>query len=509
MAITVKNSPTTEVTGSLITSKKEDRINLSADKRQELFQSITRKGQQENFHLLPLSIVELENLDETYDLQLTIQTMEVLFTRSDIVDVFTIVFPVKNVRGEQTGALEHRYSGTTRVVKTANLFTDYHALDIEQVAESNRWYSRWPDEATSPWFRENLSLSFDYLANHMERDLWGKVQEDAEPYHRTHAQGGPLIFIIMMNRLQSNSLLVVSSLQDRLKLLRLEDYDGEDVSKLVSHVRGILKRLRSLERKDAQGRLINPTIPQDLSKTLMTVFQTSSDDKFNRLFELRELQCIERAMYEGDTAYGPPEEALQTAEKIYQSLSGSKEGWTGAAQKSNQSSFVASDQPKDGCWNCGSKDHTVDKCPKAKNEERIKAAKKAFWDAKKSQGGRGAGRGGRGGGRGSPSGGRGRGRGRGGKSNWKWAPPEKGASNRKMIDGKMHYYHFNDKRWKVCDDQPAGANVAGGTGPSDGSSSGTSSGTSDITGDTDCRLAMANLAKTINSQMTQFAKLME
>ncbi|MHA7927774.1 MAG: hypothetical protein ACX936_21460, partial [Marinobacter sp.] len=195
--------------GSLVTLKKQDRINLSADKRQELFSRITASSQQSKFELLPQTISSIEDLQGTYDLQLNLQTLETAFMRYDLIDVFTIVFPVKDPVTNALTATLQMEDGST---KTRNLFRDFNVLEPSQVAESSAWYTQWVDASTAPWFRENLSLSFDYLQAHLETDLWGKVMEDLAPYYGTQAQGGPLVFIYMMKRLQVNSRLVVDSL---------------------------------------------------------------------------------------------------------------------------------------------------------------------------------------------------------------------------------------------------------------------------------------------------------
>ena len=141
--------------------------------------------------------------------------------------LFIIVFPIVNGNRNQTVALEKivKDNGDT-VVKTKKLFADYGTLTKQEVAESTKWYAMWPDELKFPWFKENISLLFDYLKKYIEGTLWGKVQEDHNAYKDTQSQGGPLAFFFMMKRLQQNSNLVIETLKTKLKSLRMEKYQG-------------------------------------------------------------------------------------------------------------------------------------------------------------------------------------------------------------------------------------------------------------------------------------------
>lgn len=445
---TVQN-PAESITGSLVTLKKEERSQLTPDKRTKLFEKFTKAGQQSKFKLLSLSLASVEDLQETYDLQLNLTTLENTLLKYDMLDVFNIVYPIIDQEGKQTGGLNTEFKGATQVTKTRNLFKYYNEISEEQVAQSTMWYARWPDPTAAPWFRENLSLSFDYLQNHMDNDLWGKVMEDYEPYNGTPAHGGPLVFWYLLQRLQVNSQLVIESLHAKLKTLRIDQYEGEDVSKLVGHARAIFRRLRSLTKRDVNGVIINQPFPTDISHRLIKLFQTSSDPRLNEIFHAEEVNAYKHSLTMGDKAYGNPETILDLALKVYSNLLSSVEGWTGQYHKANETGFTAQTEIK--CWNCGG-DHTLKQCPKPLNEARIKQAKKAFWDSRE----KGTGRGGRGRGRGRGKGRGGRGRGRG-KSKWP-APPKQRQFNRLKINDKWHYYHFNQKKWLECDDQTDAAN---------------------------------------------------
>ncbi|CAJ1969888.1 unnamed protein product [Cylindrotheca closterium] len=273
-----------------------------------------------------------QDLQESYDFSVGLANMQMHFKRYDVLDVFTIVIPSKNAIVEQTGQLE---TDNFNVTKTVFLFDRYAELTADQVAESCKWYTRWPDATTSPWFRENLSLSYDYLCNHMTPQLWGKVLEDLLPYWDTQGMGGPLVFFFMMKRLQVNSQLVVETIQGQLKTLRIDQYEGESVDNLVSHIKVMLTRLKSLEKR-IDGRVVSSNVPHDIGKTLISLFQTSSDPKFNEVFHNKEINAYEQALTQGNAAYGSPDMILDLATSIYQNRMASKEGWTGQFHKVNE-----------------------------------------------------------------------------------------------------------------------------------------------------------------------------
>ena len=109
----------------------------------------------------------------------------------------------------------------------------------------------------------------------------------------------------MMSLLQTDSVAVVQALKDCLTKMNLKNYEGEDVMKAVSHIRGVIKRLRGLERTDLTGNVIKTKVPSDLSKTLLEIFQTSSDDKFNKMFENLFLAGFQASITKGEAGVHP------------------------------------------------------------------------------------------------------------------------------------------------------------------------------------------------------------
>jgi hypothetical protein len=65
-----------------------------------------------------------------------------------------------------------------------------------------------------------------------------------------------------------------------VKSLKLTNFDGENVEKVVSLICGAVNRLENLKTRTGKG-----SIPSDMPEHLIKVIQTSLVVAFNRLFE--------------------------------------------------------------------------------------------------------------------------------------------------------------------------------------------------------------------------------
>ncbi|CAJ1969858.1 unnamed protein product [Cylindrotheca closterium] len=103
-------------------------------------------------------------------------------------------------------------------------------------------------------------------------------------------------------------------------------------------------------------------VPHDIGKTLILLFQTSGDPKFNEVFHNKEINEYEQALTQGNAAYGSPDMILDLATSI-------KEGWTGQFHKVNETAFLAQ-KAVGPCFNCGGK-HSVTACTEPIKKERV------------------------------------------------------------------------------------------------------------------------------------------
>ena len=92
----------------------------------------------------------------------------------------------------------------------------------------------------------------------------------------------------MLDTLQNNSEEAVTYLVNTVKGLKITDFDGENVDKVVSLIPGAVSWPSNMKTKSGNNAHL-----YDFAETLLKVFQTSSVPSFNALFEhLSKLSCL-------------------------------------------------------------------------------------------------------------------------------------------------------------------------------------------------------------------------
>jgi hypothetical protein len=406
--------------------KKVDREKLSGDKRNDLFDRATRTQGWSKFDLMSLSLSDEDKLDDTYNIGVQVGKCRAHMVKYNMHDVFTILIPKADDETKKT------------IEEQKNLFTDYSVITEDMVATSNEWYRKWPKK---DYYRDNLQLSYDFLENNITNQLWEKCLESYEEYP-PERRGGPLLFIIMMKKLQNNTDDAVEYLQNSVKGLSITNFDGEDVSRVVSLIKGAHKRLKGVGTSK---------VPADFPKWLIAIFQTSTVTEFNEVFAHLKRTTELDSMGKTKTTWPSVESLLKIAEKKYYELTATNK-WSGVTTKGVQSTFTST-TPGGGktptkdttCWNCNEKGHTTSNCPKPKNADHIEKRRKEFKAMLKNKQKQKKGQQGTRPGATNPG------------TN-KFAPPTTNEKNRRYIDGKAMYWLNKSRRW-VPDKNPPGAQV--------------------------------------------------
>ena len=102
------------------------------------------------------------------------------------------------------------------------------------VGNSNAYYRRWTDKN---FVLDHLNLTYTLIKNNTEEKLFNKCLEEYEKFHVAQ-RGGPLIMSLIVRKIQNSSDEWVDCLTRKFEKLKITDYKGEDVDKVVSILRG-------------------------------------------------------------------------------------------------------------------------------------------------------------------------------------------------------------------------------------------------------------------------------
>jgi Zinc knuckle len=401
--------------------KKGDRKDLDKKDRLALIAAATEKKESTYFTPLALTIDDESKLDDCYNIGTKIEKVEARHRLYDMHDVFTVVVPEAD--------------GKTLKAQAYNLYAEYASVTADMVAASNKWYNSWP--AGDTW-QENLNWTHQFFELNVAQELAEKINEVYMGYPR-ESRGGPLYFVLLMNQLLSQTEEAVLALQSRLKKLDLKNIPGENVDKAISLARAAIIRLETFNKT-----------PEDLVRSLLKTFQTTSVPSFNEIFKHMEKQRLLTQALGGTVR----KEDELTATGIFRVASSQyrllwEEGsWTGVRTK-GEAIFNASG--KTGiCWNCGQHGHILPDCKLPRDEKKIAANRDAQRKAvREAKGNKGTSKGSE----------------KAPKPNdkapgtGKWKAPTPEEHNRRVIDGKPMWYNRKIRRW-VPDTKTPGGNTA-------------------------------------------------
>lgn len=407
----------------------EDRVKLPQKEQAEIRSSITKK-QHALYEKMDLTSTDLKQL---VGFQTNLVATERHCAKYDLRQIFMIVEPDRDQDGTILSTLK---AGSTQ----RSLFQWYAVIRLEEVLASNYW---WNKHTEDDWINENMGLTYEYLKSHTSPTLWMKVSEQYDT-QKSEFKGGPLFLYLMIRQLMADNDTISLGLVEKINGLKISSYKGEDVGEVVTHLRGIIIRLKNMRRRDQSGTQID-LVPFDLSQRLYAVFQTSSSTTFNKFFENLYEREYGEYLHTGADSWSEPDKILNIAGNMYTKLC-SENKWVG--QDQNKATFPTFKSPKAAsafiskvkCHNCGG-DHYLRDCTQPKDQSRIdanqkkmKAAQKLAKKDKKDD------------------------KGKDKKSSIGNAPggkfpekPAKGQPNKCTVDGKEYYFHFKSHRWLPAD----------------------------------------------------------
>ena len=291
-------------------------------------------------------------LENTAKLADKLQTLKQALQAYDMLDVFYVQEFVDVLSS-------HR----TKSAKVYDLFEDFLQLTPELVAESNYFYRVYVDDEA---FNQDLTLSATLLQNNCTPGLWANLQADLNSIHPAF-HGGPLLFYLAISRIQNPSQAAITHILETLRKIKITDYDGENVEKVVQ----ILRSSHTLLLNASLGGI--NYVPDDFDLTILKILQTSSVPAFNGLFadELK-TYTASSVIKRRQAVHLTPDELFEAANGMYRQLLATNE-WHIPRKKHKHSVFIADDGTiKLICDNCGKEGHSKPNCPEQIDEERCK-----------------------------------------------------------------------------------------------------------------------------------------
>jgi hypothetical protein len=233
--------------------------------------------------------------------------------------------------------------GWTSSTPMIDLFSALDTVTIDQVKQS------------VAWMRKNIDVESSKTVNEYDRDLdWSREillracdinlseiimceEKELTDIDRGFT-GGPITFLLIMNKLSSLTSDGLYDLYKHIQSLDVKKYDGEHIPSVTKEIRLALKRLESCSKDRF---VLPPTMMDDLIKVL----QTTSCEEFNNTFKTLKIH---------QNIFGrklTSTELLELADKTYKQLESS---WKGPlANSNNPHGFLSSNQSDQRSTNQG------------------------------------------------------------------------------------------------------------------------------------------------------------
>ena len=153
------------------------------------------------------------------------------------------------------------------------LLEDYDKQNLQQyvVERSVEHMRKWGED----YDIENLEWSQELLENSCSEELRNLVSEQMLEIDTIY-HGGPLFFYLMMKIIIRTTNEATRKLIERIRNLNISNIRGENILQVTSLIRGAVTRLGN-------------KVPSDITDIVLKVYQTTSYEKFNRLFEQMEV----------------------------------------------------------------------------------------------------------------------------------------------------------------------------------------------------------------------------
>lgn len=291
----------------------------------------------------------IEHFEAVYSVITRFEDLSNQMIKNDLIDVFSI--PSSFVLNSSN---DYVPSSTATPIQ---LFSDAKQVDLDTVRHANAYYLKFGAD----YHGENIVWSGEKILNSCDTDLRDKLVECTRNWPEEH-KGGPTYLKLLLSLVLSTTEKSLRSLTDKLSKLVITDFPGENVTKAVSFIRGVILILND-----------NQSLPSDLISLTLRIFKASTCEVFKlHVTNMDSLVELGVKTYDLDTL-------LTNLDQKYLELLGRSEWTPTSTTKDQGSSFLADGSGKEMlkiiCFNCGGLGHGTNNCSKPLNDEEINLRK--------------------------------------------------------------------------------------------------------------------------------------
>ena len=265
-------------------------------------------------------------------------------------------------------------SGPTTLATPVDLFHDIKSTSMNNVKAACQYFYEYGQE----YHGENVSWSGEKILNSCDPTLRDKLIESTRGWSPLH-KGGPMYLKLLMGLIVATSKKSLRSLLNKVSSLKLTDFNGEDVGRAVSFLRGA-----SLILKD------NDALPSDFLHLILSIFKHTTCVAFQSY-----VTTIENNVDLG-VMHFTADDVLRVFENRYIDMLGRTE-WTPKSITDNQNSGFynnsggaakSTDTNSSSnimCFNCGGLGHGVKSCEAPIYQEHIDIRKSIIFNKNKKK----------------------------------------------------------------------------------------------------------------------------
>ena len=301
----------------------------------------------------------VEAFESVYSVVSRFDDLQESLKTNDMIGVFTIA-----------SSYEKDGSGPSTLATPVDLFHDIKSIDIGNIKLACQYFYEYGQD----YHGENIAWGGEKILNSCDATLREKLIESTRGWSSLH-KGGPAYLKLLMGLIVATSKKSLRSLLNKISSLKLTDFNGEDVGRAVSFLRGA-----SLILSD------NDALPSDFLHLILNIFKHTTCVAFQSY-----VTTIENNVDLGVMNF-TADDVLRVFENRYIDMLGRTE-WTPKSTTENQNSGFYNKSSGGGksnsnvgsmmCFNCGGIGHGVKNCKLPINQEEIDIRKAIIFNKKK------------------------------------------------------------------------------------------------------------------------------